>query len=220
MSQAEIPVPPTIFFAGIDGSGKTALAEMLTDELRKQGYHVRYLWMRYNHYLTKPLLGLCRILRLTRYRDVAGYRIGEHLFYKSKIISFLFVTLTFLDTVLATLVRLRLLRGRDNTVVVCDRYIVDILVDLMIDTKDTDIFKSHWGKAFKKLLPKENVTFYIRRPLKVVLEARPELKYDPSANQRISLYENLVGYWEIHTIDNTGTLQDAHDQILAHLGST
>ena len=54
-------VPKIICLSGVDGSGKTTLSKMLANELHKKGFNVSYVWMRYNHYLTKPLLGFCRL---------------------------------------------------------------------------------------------------------------------------------------------------------------
>lgn len=217
MRRQETVILSRIFVCGIDGSGKTALAQDLIEELKRQGFNARYVWMRYNHYFVKPLLAFCRIIRLTQYRQVGDIKIGVHLFYKSTVISFLFVALTFVDTALATFLKLWLRRIMDNSVVICDRYIVDIIIDLMIDIKNPTMFKGFWGNAFKRLLPEHEKTFYIRRPLEEVLQVRPELKYDHSLDLRISLYEQLVKHWNISVINNNGTLLQAHKEMLKEL---
>jgi len=112
-------VPKVICLSGIDGSGKTTLSQMLANEFKKKGYKVHYVWMRYNHYFTKPLLGICRLVGLTKYYRIENYRIGFHLFYKSKPISILFIFLKLIDTYIATVLKLisnhkNIDRGEDN----------------------------------------------------------------------------------------------------------
>ncbi len=218
MKERRTTVPGNIFFSGIDGSGKTVLADTLVGELEKRGLPVRYVWMRYNHYLTKPLLAFCRAVGLTTYETVEGQKIGVHHFYKSRLVSFLFVALTFLDTGAASLLRLRLSKWMHRRVVVCDRFVLDILVDLMIDIGKPRMFEGFWGAAFRKLLPRDGKCFYIRRPFDAVLDARPELKGDAFVQQRIELYQALVYRWGVQVIDNSGTLVRAHDEILSGLG--
>jgi hypothetical protein len=44
--------------------------------LEDKGYHVYAEWLRFNHVLSKPLLGFCRLVGLTRYEKKDGIRIG------------------------------------------------------------------------------------------------------------------------------------------------
>ena len=87
-------IPDLIYVMGIDGSGKSTVSEYLADELREKGYDVDVVWLRFNHVITKPLLGFCRLIGLTRYETCDGIRVGYHDFYKSSVISFFFILLT------------------------------------------------------------------------------------------------------------------------------
>ena len=77
-----------IAISGIDGCGKTSIIKELIKSLSKNGEESRYVWLRYNHYITKFLLAFCRLSGLTKYENVQGVRVGYHEFYRSKIISF------------------------------------------------------------------------------------------------------------------------------------
>ena len=83
--------PELIYIMGIDCSGKSTVSNYIADEYREKGYDVDVVWLRYNHVITKPLLGLCRLIGLTKYETHDGIRVGYHDFYKSTIISCLFI---------------------------------------------------------------------------------------------------------------------------------
>lgn len=211
-------MPPIIFFSGIDGSGKTVVIENLIKELNQQGFKTRYVWMRYNHYLSKLLLAVCRLTGFTKYHQIAGHKLGVHHFYRSRIISYLFIFSSLIDTAVATFLKLLLFLNRTDAVIVCDRFVIDILVDLMIDTRKFDLFDCLWGQAFKRLVAPHARTFYIRRPLKEIIDVRPESEYDTTFLMRVVLYEHLVRKWKIETIDNAGSLADVHKDISSRIG--
>lgn len=210
-------VPKIICLSGVDGSGKTTLSKMLSNEFHKKGYNVSYVWMRYNHYFTKPLLGFCRLVGLTKYYKIDNYRIGFHLFYKSKPISILFIFFKLIDTYIATILKLVWHRTDTDTIVICDRYVVDILVDIMIDTKKLRLYQTTIGRMFSRLVPEKTIIFYINRPKNELLEARPELQYDPFFNLRNVLYDQLAERWRLRVIQNDGDIFEAYYRIISQL---
>ena len=218
MMEVTHPMPPIIFFSGIDGSGKTVLIENLIKELNQQGFKTRYVWMRYNHYLSKLLLAFCRITGLTEYHQIAGHKLGVHHFYRSRVISYLFIFSSLIDTAVATFLKLWLFWFKSDAIIVCDRFVTDILIDLMIDTRKFDLFECFWGQAFKRLVAPHARTFYIRRPLKEIIDVRPESEYDTTFFMRVVLYEHLVRKWNIETVDNAGPLTDVHKDISSRIG--
>jgi len=131
--------PRVIYVMGIDGSGKTTVVENLSKLLEDKGYHVYAEWLRFNHVLSKPLLGFCRLVGLTRYEKKDGIRIGYHEFHRSKVISWLYIYLQYLDALRVRIFRIDPKIRQKNCVLILDRFVYDIIIDLMIDTGIEDL---------------------------------------------------------------------------------
>jgi thymidylate kinase len=196
-----------ISFSGIDGCGKSTILDTIRHRIEKEGKSTRYVWLRYNHYLTKFLLGVCRIIRLTKYEYPNGIRVGYHEFYRSKYFSFLFILLTFIDTLYISIVTVYLPAIFTKKIIFCDRWVFDILVDLEIDTRIN--FSKHIfvKKIFKKLIPHTAVCFLIRRNLDQVKAQRIEHTYDRNFMQRFQLFERLVKDKRLIVVENNKELK-------------
>jgi thymidylate kinase len=206
MSHPSGSVPKLIYITGIDGSGKSTVSEHLATVLRDEGYTVDILWLRFNHVISKPLLGLCRLLGYTKYETTDGIRVGYHDFYRSFIISFLFIAFQYLDAVRVKYTKILPLLRKENHVLILDRYVYDILIDIAVDTRIEHLLSSRIGRRFKQLLPDESKTILVLRSLSDVLEARPEGKVDRNFESRFNFYEKLGNEDNINVIENTSSL--------------
>jgi thymidylate kinase len=193
---------------GIDGSGKSTVSEHLAAKLRERGYKVKILWLRFNHVFSKPLLGLCRLLGLTRYETREGIRVGYHDFYRSRVISWLFVLLQYLDAVRVRYFRVLPAILGDRKVLILDRYVYDILIDVMVDTRMADLHRGWVGRAFRNLLPKDTLTLLVDRDLNRVLAVRPEGRVDSNFEARYAFYRALRADDRVSSIANDGRLDD------------
>jgi len=208
-----IALPKVIYIMGIDGSGKTTIAEYLQQYLNKRGLSTKYLWLRFNHYLTKPLLAYGRLSGLTYYKTIEGVRIGYHNFYKSRWVSWAFIILQYLDNVIA---RWLILWPRTwGSVVICDRFVYDTLVDLCLETGMPDLYLSRVGQAFSRLIPRKALLIHLNRDEARILADRPESAKDHLFRRRKELYNKIPSYFSIQTIDNNGSIEEAMDKILA-----
>ena len=201
-------VPKLIYVMGIDGSGKSTVSEHLATRLREQGYTVNVEWLRFNHVLSKPLLGLCRLIRLTRYETHGGIRVGYHDFHRSRLISWLFVFFQYLDALRVKYHKVMPgIRG-DTNVLILDRYVYDILVDVMVDTGMDALRESRIGEAFLQLIPPNARVILVNRDLDSVLEARPEGRVDRNFIKRYRHYQAIAEQANVNTIDNNGPLDE------------
>ncbi len=210
---------PIVSLSGMDGCGKTTIINTLRRELSKRGIESRYVWLRYNHYFTRALLTVCRITGLTKYERIGGVRIGYHEFYRSKIVSHLFILLTLLDTLLATLVTVYIPAAVSRRVIICDRWVADILVDLEIDTRIP--FDANWAyrKALIAMVPKRAKCFLVQRKLDDLLRARRENAIDRNFAQRRVLYQKLVSENLLDVVENNTTVGAAVGRIMTALGA-
>ena len=180
-----------IALSGVDGCGKTSVIEELRNALSKEDKGSRYVWLRYNHRLTKFLLALCRFSGFTKYENIGGVRIGYHEFYRSKIISYLFILFTYLDTFFATLVAVYMPALLSRKVVICDRWIFDIMVDLEVDTGIVFVQENFLSKVFKRIVPKGAHCFLLQRDQQELTKLRKENVLDKNFSKRLQLYQQF-----------------------------
>lgn len=211
VTEGRIDPPRVIYITGIDGSGKSTVSEHLAARLREAGYEVDILWLRFNHVISKPLLGLCRVLGLTRYEVRDGIRVGYHDFYRSKIVSWLFIFSQYLDALRVRYLKLGPRLAGDGKVIILDRYVYDILIDVMTDTRINDLHRGRVGRAFKRLLPQGVVTILVNRDLERVLEVRPEGRVDDNFLRRYEFYKELAEDPSVNTIHNDSSLDSLLD---------
>ncbi len=200
-------IPKVIYIMGIDGSGKTTVSEHLAKQLRARGYTVHVLWLRFNHVITKPLLGLCRILGFTRYEIHDGIKVGYHDFYRSKTISWLFIMFQYLDAVRIKYLKVLPKIRSGKNVLILDRYVYDILIDVMVDTRMDQLGKGKVGRAFKALIPEGTLSVLIDRDLGKVLEVRPEGQVDDNFEHRYRFYKELAFDPSVNTVTNDASLE-------------
>lgn len=211
-------VPRVIYVMGIDGSGKTTVVEWLARTLQDQGYNVDVQWLRFNHVLSKPLLAFCRIVGLTRYENKNGVRVGYHDFYRSRIISWLFVLFQFLDAFRVKLTRVLPRLRSKRSVVILDRYVYDILIDLMIDTRIEELDRKWMGHALISLLPEGTMVLPLVREQGALLSVRPESEVDNNFLRRLELYEKLVERQKLLILDNNSSLDDLLKRVSRRVG--
>lgn len=203
-----------IAVSGVDGCGKSTIISEVISALEKQGKQCRYVWLRYNHYLTKGLLAFCRLAGLTRYEYFDGVRVGYHEFYRSKLISHLFIWFTFIDTLMASVVLVYIPAVFSNKVIVCDRWAVDIMVDLEVDTGIGFVPSGFYHRLFTALLPKGSRSFIIDRDPDLIRQVRKENVHDRNFLKRVNLYKKHAEYGYARMVDNNGGIGRAVGRIL------
>lgn len=211
-------IPRIIYVMGIDGSGKTTIVEWLAQELGKKGYDVDILWLRFNHFFTKPLLAFCRLTGLTKYENIEGFRVGYHDFYRSKVVSWLFVFFQYLDALRVRWMCIAPRTRKKSKVLILDRYIYDILIDIMIDTGMDDLHQSWAGEKFIRLLPEDALVLPVIRGRQQVLDARPESKVDKNFDRRFQMYNEMPSYFGQEPLENIGSLEDIFSSVAERVG--
>ena len=195
-----------ICISGIDGSGKTSIIDGVRQELDNDGWNTQYVWLRYNHYLTKILLVFCRLIGLTRYEYPNGVRVGYHDFYRSRLVSVLFIAFTYIDTLLVSTLLVYLPSLFTTRALVCDRWVLDIMIDLEIDTRINFPAGGRLERLFLGLLPANAQCYLIQREQEEVLQCRPENLHDRNFPQRWELYAKYAERTWVTVVDNNSTI--------------
>jgi len=206
-----------IFLTGVDGSGKTCLAGKLRELLKSRNVPSVHRWSRFNNYLSKPLLGFTRAIGLNYYEEVNRGRIGYHDFEKSPAISTLFIMLQLIDGWAANLARFWLPALIKRTVIIADRGPFDTLIDLMVDTKKTELGKSKRAKLLFMFIPKPYAILHIRRSLDNILRDRPDVKADRHFYLKQTLYLEYCDFFNIPYTDNNGSPENTFKQLILKL---
>jgi hypothetical protein len=203
-----------LVISGIDGCGKTTLIQELRTRLEQEGLTTRYEWLRYNHRLVRPVHGLSRLVGLSRRYRTAGQSVWRHEFYRSRLFCSFYILLTWLDVWLGRLILAARLNSRSVDVVVCDRWVQDILVDLVVDTRRRDLLAGTWRSRFARILPPETRQYLIVRDSDRVVSSRPDVMHDVSHSFRRKLYRRLGRSPEVVVVRNNGTIEAAVDAIV------
>lgn len=212
-------LPKCIVVSGIDGSGKTTIINALGQRLEECGVKPHYVWLRYNHIIIKPVHAFCRLVGLSRRRDSAQGKVWRHEFYRSQMFCSLYIFLTWLDTFLGRLKVAWQLKKIDAGVVICDRWVNDILIDLAVDSRRAGLLEGCWNKRFQRILPEGTKSFLIVRDTAAVLGCRPECQDDPDFKFRQDMYkqmQKMLG--SVIVLSNNGSIVQTVDNLLAHLG--
>jgi hypothetical protein len=203
-----------IVISGIDGCGKTTVINQLQSRLEREGFTTRYEWLRYNHRLVRPIHGLSRLVGLSRRHRIEDQYIWRHEFYRSRAFSSLYITLTWLDAWLGRLIlAARLLREKVD-VVVCDRWVPDILVDLAVDTRRRCLLGGAWYARFTRIVPPGSRQYLVVRDANRIALSRPDVVQDTSRSFRQRLYRRLGRKASVVVVKNNGSVEAAVETIL------
>lgn len=203
--------PQCVVISGIDGSGKTTVINALRDDLNEHGIRTAYVWLRFNHYFAKAMHALARLTGLSvKVRNEMG-EVWQHRFYKSPVFCKTYVVATYIDTWISRLKYSRAAKGCD--VVICDRWITDIIVDLATKTHRADFADSKWARRFLNILPENALLFVVYRDTEDIVGCRMENRVDPDFLFRLRVYECLRAKSFVFPVDNRGKIADSIAQI-------
>jgi thymidylate kinase len=200
------------YIAGTDGSGKTAHLEYFVERLSEKSDRVRHVWLRSPKLITKPLLLLCRLVGLTKYKEIEGFRVGEHQFSRSRWIARIYPWLQYIDTCIFDLLKVKRPLRKGWTLVL-DRYVLDTLADVMIATPRFDLHRRMPGRLLLELLPQEAKTVVLDVTADTVKMRKKEAGVHPRLLDRISVYQRLAGDLNLKLVDNNCDFEAAAQEI-------
>lgn len=204
-----------IIISGIDGSGKSTIIKETQKTLETEGKKVGYIWLRMNHYLTKCMHAIARVLGLSiKVHNEMG-DVWQHRLYKNQVFCSLYIISTYIDSWISRLKFNKIAKGKD--IVICDRWIPDILVDLATKTHRTDFLDSKWPKRFMKILPSNTHMFVVVRNIEILMDCRLENRVDPDFRFRLGIYEDFCRKDFVIVVDNNGTVENSVKQIIDKL---
>ena len=203
------------YLTGPDGSGKSSYLEEVADCLARKGINVSHVWLRSPKIFSKPLMAYCRLVGLTKYQTVDGIRYGGHFFQRSRIISRLYPWLQVIDF------RVKLLtysgKFKSDDIVLMDRFSLDTLADLMVDTERFNLHKIRVGRMLLDLIPDNTKIIVLSTSEKNIRIRKVDTRHDPLLEKKIKAYAVLSKDLGLEVVDNNGDFQVVKDDIFHKL---
>ena len=201
-----------IIFSGLDGSGKSTQAKLMESFFLKHKISCSYLWMRSPNLLTIPLIVIFKLLKISYSKKTkSGKMIGVTNLEKHKTFQKIWKKILFFDLKFVSRYKITSLIHACK-VPILDRFIIDTLVDLVIDTNDESII-DELGKQFFSLLPQNSKLFF--------LDITPQLSYERNLEESITvlelrkkLYFEIAKHIDLILIDGNKSIKEIHDEII------
>ena len=183
-----------IYFMGMDGSGKTTQAKILKKELDHCGIKNKYTWNRFEPFLSYPCVALARMFLLKdkdAFLDYKSYTNNKNKLFKSKVLSMLYIRVMLVDYFfqISFKVTIPLLMGIN---VICDRYIYDTMVDLMVDSGNSLENVKKKINRFLFFIPKPNLVFFIDIPAETAFARKDDVPSIDYLVSRRNMYHTIA----------------------------
>ena len=193
-----------ICFTGIDGSGKTTLANMLVESMKQENMKYRYVYNRYSPFLIKPFMIAARALFLRKNNIFKNYEDDSRAkkkIFRNHALSVLYLCCVLFDYSIQILVKttIPLMSGSN---IICDRYIYDtICTDLAIDLDLSEEYVLSLLEKSFVLFPRPNITFLIDIPEEVAYSRKDDVPSLEYLRDRRSVYLRLCKRSNMITLD-------------------
>jgi len=209
-----------ICFVGIDGCGKSSHINKIVNDLNNKkvpckivrcGAHVRVFT--FPLYVIAKLIGIVpdyneskRYIHTSKYPDV----------YKNKVICTLWPWAVFFDSCLMELIRIKV-PLRTHEYVFSDRYVYDVLVEIMVVTRDLDFCNTTIGKLFLRLSNASTI-IYLNTDEKEAFKRKTDIPDLEFLRIRKKMYNIVLAQQKVIIFDTTESFENAHKMINEALG--
>lgn len=171
-----------IILSGPDGTGKTTLMH----EINKNS-EFDEIWLRFNHFTAKVVNFFGRVLGKSYRVKHSWGEIGYHDY--TGVFGSLYIYAVFLDFIMFdTFFKLKVFLHRKPFLI--DRYIIDIVADLIVDTQNSELVFKLFDSKVKRFLKTYNI-FLLQCGVNEVYSRRPDIKDDAKYLLKIETYESI-----------------------------
>lgn len=214
-NSSSLALPPRfIYITGCDGTGKTTLTHLLMDDLAAQGIETHHVWLRFPFLFSLPILVYARLRGFSWYETDAEFRHGYWDFRSSWLMRACFPWLLLADASLAAIPKIYMPLWGGKTVV-CERFILDMIVDLSVACLDEGFHKKYPGKLFLHLLPPQTKIFLLDLDSKIIKGRRRDLEGDRNLEARIHQYRILMDDLSLQAISTQKPANEISEKIFA-----
>jgi DNA polymerase III delta prime subunit len=187
-----------IMLSGPDGTGKSTIANAVITELKNKNIVLNHVWLRFNHYLAKIINVIGRISGKSYYETYSWGKSGYHDY--EGLLGFFYVLAVYIDHGVFNLFFRRIHLKSDQNYLV-DRFIIDIMADLIVDTKRPNMVFFLFGPLLRKELKLAHA-FILKCDKKIVVARRKDILDDKSYDTKIKAYKLIASKFNITTLDS------------------
>jgi thymidylate kinase len=216
LASIRLPRGQLIAFSGVDGSGKSTQVKLLQERFRGLHKNTKRVWCRWRPITSLPLLTILRRLGYAEVHPTSSIGFVETRIPRNGGLAFLWSTLTQIDNFVktGTMVVIPLMLGRT---VICDRYVLDLMVEGMADLKDQP-GRTRLGYKLLRFLPRPQQAFLVRVDPSVAFERKPDMPTLSHFRARAELYNELAHDFGVVVLDGTLSPEAIHDEIWRRIG--
>lgn len=207
-----------IYFFGVDGSGKTALALRLRDEFQHLGIKSKFIRLRINYFFTRPLLIYAKLAGYTQRFNIHGVPLVYHNFHRSRWLPKLVRCCHLVDTAMMYFFKAYLPMTLGRRHIICDRFVYDVLVDFMVEARNDNLTQQRIGRWLLSLLPDCAICLFVTTRLEQIIQRKPEVLLDKDFFKKASLYYQLDRQFHFQRIDNNGDVETTLRRLKILLG--
>ncbi len=205
-----------ICLIGLDGAGKTTLAQSLVEFLKDESIPVNYAWGSADTVLLKPFMALGKILFLRSkdpFEDYTGYKNAANRTFRSPFmaISYKFARLFEQFYQIQYKVTFPLICGRT---VVCDRYAFDTIVGLAVDLQYSQEKFRNTLRRFMRVIPKPDLLFLVDVPEEVAYERKNDIYSLAYLKPRRNFYLSLANDYNVIVLDGCQSKSELQHKVL------
>jgi thymidylate kinase len=206
-----------VYITGADGTGKTSQARLLLNHLRRYGVHCRAVWLRFPFLFSLPLLVYARWRGFSWHEVVDGIDHGYWDFRLSWTMRVMFPWVLWLDAALAAIrtVYVPMLMGET---IICERFVLDMLVDLMVATGDYRLHRRLPGNLFLGLLPNRARPVVLDLDPGTIRRRRDDLRTDRELENRLQGFRRLSSDLSLPVLSSRIPMGDLNRRIQELMG--
>jgi hypothetical protein len=200
-----------IYITGADGTGKSTHAHLLCQHLQRRGIRCRHLWLRFPFFCSLPLLAYARLRGYSWHEVTDGIDHGYWDFRRSWLMRRVFPVALLIDATVASFFKVHLPLGMGRTIV-CERYVLDMLVDLQSGMRRSLLDSWEYG-GFLRLLPRGALVVGLVAPEPVVIQRRPDLQHDRLFGAKLSAYAALFQRIDCPVVETVQPEEEVRERI-------
>lgn len=208
-----------IVLSGIDGSGKSSHMAWIAAALAAQGQRYRYIRLRWAALSSIPLLAIARLLGYSprHYNSRSKTVVIEQRYDQWPLMRTLWPRLFALDMILTAWWKV-FLPLRRNEWVLCDRFVLDAIIDVTATLRDETLLCGSFASRLYSLVPPGACT--------IVLDIDPDIAYARKLDLldaayvkiRRPLYLRLAQKGGVPTVDGNRSFGEVQDSIAEIVG--